>query len=130
MRPPRTLTRSVRIAFTIGVLMMDAVRGNPEDGSAFECKGAAPRQEVLDPLVGLVAAMGEQAMIGQADAQRAGYREQQTSPSSGAWRIKPHARSFRQQDECDHGQACQRAYDQCQDQKYLFFTLLQLAKAA
>ncbi len=34
--PPGAVVRSVRVAFVVGVLMMDAVGGDPEDGSAFE----------------------------------------------------------------------------------------------
>ena len=48
--------------------MMDAVGGDPEDGSALKGEAAAHGDEVLDPLGGLVAAMGEQAMVGHADA--------------------------------------------------------------
>jgi hypothetical protein len=48
--------------------MVDAMGGYPEDGSAFEGERAAHGDEVLDPLGGLVAAVGEQAMIGDADA--------------------------------------------------------------
>ena len=66
--PPRAVVRSVRVAFVVGVLMMDAVGGDPEDGSALECEGAAHGDEVLDPFAGLVAAVREQAMIGHADA--------------------------------------------------------------
>ena len=48
------------------------------------------------------------------------------SPRSTARRIKPHPRSFGQQDESDDRQTRQRAYNQSQDQKYLVLTLLQL----
>src|ERR1700679_1541333 len=33
--PPGAVLRCVRVAFLVGVLMMDAVRGYPEDGAAF-----------------------------------------------------------------------------------------------
>ena len=84
MRPPRALTRSVRIAFAIGVLVVDAVRGDPEDRSAFEREGAAPGQEVLDPLVGLIAAMCQEAVIGHADAEHAGNAIQDRRGKDGA----------------------------------------------
>ena len=48
--------------------MMDAVRGHPEDRPAFERERAADREEVLDPLVRLVATMGQQAVIRHTDA--------------------------------------------------------------
>ncbi len=66
--PPGAVVRSVRVAFVVGVLMMDAMGGYPEDGSALEGERAAHGDEVLDPLGGLVAAVREQAMIGDADA--------------------------------------------------------------
>ena len=53
--PPR-LAR-VRIAFEIRFLMMDAVRGDPEDRTAFERERAAPGQEVFDPFGRLVTAV-------------------------------------------------------------------------
>jgi hypothetical protein len=48
--------------------MVDAVGGDPEDGSALKREAAAHGDEVLDPLGGLVAAVREQAMVGHADA--------------------------------------------------------------
>jgi hypothetical protein len=66
--PPGAVLRSVRVAFLVGVLMMDAVGGNPEDWTAFEGKAAAHSDEVLDPPGGLIAAVGKQAMVGHADA--------------------------------------------------------------
>jgi len=66
--PPGAVVGGVRVAFVVGVLMVDAVGSDPEDGSAFEREAAAHGDEVLDPPGGLVAAMGEQAMIGHANA--------------------------------------------------------------
>ena len=48
--------------------MVDAVGGDPEDGSALEREAAAGGDEVFEPLRHLVSAMGEQAVIGHADA--------------------------------------------------------------
>ena len=50
-------------------------------------------------------------------------RRRHGAPPTGYSRIPS---SFRQQDECDDRQACQRAYHQRQNQKYLILTLLQL----
>ena len=72
VRPPRALTRRVRIAFAVGVLMMDAVRRHPEDRAAFERQRRAPRQDVLDRPVGLVAAVRQQPVVAHADAEHAG----------------------------------------------------------
>ena len=72
VRPPRAFARRVRIAFAIRVLVMDAMRRDPEDRPAFERQRAAPREDVLDPLVGLVAPVGQQPVIAHADAEHAG----------------------------------------------------------
>ena len=47
---------------------MDAVSGDPEDGSAFKREAAASGDEVFEPLGDAVAAVREQAMVGHADA--------------------------------------------------------------
>ena len=57
--PPSAVVRCVWIACLVGVLMMDAVGGNPEDGSAFESEAAAGGDEILEPPWRLIAAMGE-----------------------------------------------------------------------
>src|ERR1700721_4161184 len=66
--PPGTVARSMRVTFVIGVLMMNAVRGDPEDWSALQGEATAHGDEVLDPPRSTVAAVGEQAVIGHADA--------------------------------------------------------------
>jgi hypothetical protein len=66
--PPGAIVRGMGIAFVVGVLMVDAMGGYPEDGTAFKGETAAHGNEVLDPLGGSVAAVGEQAMVGHADA--------------------------------------------------------------
>jgi len=48
--------------------MMNAVGGDPEDGSALKREAAAHGDKVLDPLGRFVAAVGKQAMVGHADA--------------------------------------------------------------
>ncbi len=72
VRPERALARAVRVAFMVGVLMVDAVRCHPEDRATLEGECAADRQEVLHPLRGLVAAVGQQAVIRHADPEAAG----------------------------------------------------------
>src|ERR1700733_10115550 len=66
--PPGTVVRSVRVAFVIRVLMMNAVRGDPEDRPAFEGEATAHGDEVLDPPRSTVAAVCKQAVIGHADS--------------------------------------------------------------
>ena len=68
VRPPGAVARGVRVAFVVGVLMVDAVGGDPEDGSAFKRHGSAGGDEVFEPAGNAVAAMGEQAVVGHADA--------------------------------------------------------------
>ncbi len=63
VRPPGAVLRGVGVAFLVGVLMMDAVGGDPEDRSAFEGERAAGGEEVLEPCGHAVAAVGEQAVI-------------------------------------------------------------------
>jgi hypothetical protein len=48
--------------------MMDAMGGYPEDRAALKGEASAGADEVLDPLGSPVAAVGEQAMVGHADA--------------------------------------------------------------
>ena len=48
--------------------MMDAVGGDPEDGTAFEGHGAAGGDKVFEPAGDAVSAMREQAMVCHADA--------------------------------------------------------------
>ena len=68
MGPESSFAGRVRVAFLVGVLVMLAVGSDPEDGSSLEREAAAGGDEVFDPLWGLVAAMGKQAMVGHADA--------------------------------------------------------------
>ena len=67
--PEGAVYRGVRVAFLVGVLVMDAVGGDPKDGSALKRHGAAGGDEVLDPLGGAEAAMRQQAMVSDADAE-------------------------------------------------------------
>ena len=62
----------MRIAFAVRVLVVNAMRRHPEDRAALERQRCAPRQDVLEPFVGLVAAVGQQPVIAHADAQHAG----------------------------------------------------------
>src|SRR5580704_14165580 len=65
--PPAAIAGRVRVAFLIAQLMMDAMGRNPEDRSAFQRKRCADGHQVLEPLGGLIAAVGEQAVIAHAD---------------------------------------------------------------
>ena len=52
----------------VGVLMMDAMDGDPEDRAALERERREDGEEILDPLGGLEAAVREQAVIADADS--------------------------------------------------------------
>ena len=70
--PPRAFARRVRIALPIRVLVVDSMGRDPENWTAFERQRSAPREEVLHWLIGLVSAMGQQAVIPHANAEHAG----------------------------------------------------------
>lgn len=59
------------IALAIAVLMMFAMEGNPGDRRTFACQGAEPGEQPANWAEGLETAMGEQAMIPQANPQAA-----------------------------------------------------------
>jgi len=60
------------IALFVGVLVMNAVSGDPRDGSAFERERAAKGEEIFHPDGSLVPAVGEQAVVAHADTETAG----------------------------------------------------------
>ena len=66
--PPGTVVRCMWVAFLVGVLMVNAVSGYPEDRATFERETAAHGDEVFDPLGNFITAMGQQAVIRHADA--------------------------------------------------------------
>src|SRR5580658_1322427 len=57
----------MRISRPVGVMMMHAMGGNPDQGSAFQAQCGAYRQQMLHPPRYLVAAVGEQTMVTHAD---------------------------------------------------------------
>src|SRR5258708_29897289 len=67
----------MRITFNVSVLVMYAMHRDPEERSAFQRQRGENREKVLNPFVGLVSAMGEQAVISHADAEAAGYPPEQ-----------------------------------------------------
>src|SRR5580698_7102975 len=66
--PPATLSRCMWVASFVGELVMDTMRGYPEDRSAFKRKRATYRQKIFDPLGGLEAAMRQQPVVAHADS--------------------------------------------------------------
>src|SRR5271154_3101670 len=69
----------MRIAVVVRKLMMDTVRGHPENRPAFERQRRAPGKKVFHPLRSLLPAMRQQAMIGHTDAEAAGNPPQENS---------------------------------------------------
>jgi hypothetical protein len=70
--PEAAVVGRVRVACLVGVLVMHAVDGYPEDGAALHGEGGADGEEVLHPLGSFVSAVGEQAVVSHADAESAG----------------------------------------------------------
>jgi hypothetical protein len=68
VRPPFAVAGRMRVAVEIRVLMVNPVRGHPEDRPAFHGQCSADGKEVLEPLRNDVGAMGVQAMVTHADA--------------------------------------------------------------
>ena len=83
VRPEAAITRRVRIAFLIRILVMDSMCCDPEDRPAFECQSGADRQSVFHPFRRLVASVREQSMIAHADAQTNGNPPQQNCEREG-----------------------------------------------
>ncbi len=93
------------VPLLIGVLVVDAMRRDPENRPSLEREGAADGQEVLEWLRGLVTAVCVQPVIPQADAEtdskpvehqrhdQIGPREEKQGGNGGAM-------------ECDHGAGC------------------------
>src|SRR3954447_16570771 len=96
----------MRIAFLVGVLVVDTMRRNPEERTAFERERGAEGKEVLDGLVRLVAAMSQQAVIAHADAEAAGdvpedCRQSQRLPG--------------EKEECSHSTDVEGHHEGCGD---------------
>ena len=77
------VARRMRIAFFIAVGVMLAMVGNPNDGGTFAGEAAEERDEPFDRPVGLKTAVGEQAMIAQANADAAGEPVQTEEQADG-----------------------------------------------
>jgi hypothetical protein len=77
VRPPTAIVRRVRIARQIGFLVVDAMRGHPENRAAFEGQRAADRKQVLQGQRHLVRAVGMQPVVAHADAQPRGEPQQE-----------------------------------------------------
>src|ERR1051325_5460389 len=70
--PPAAVARRVRVALAIRVRMMDAVRRDPLNRSAFDRQRTANNQKVFDQFWDFVTSMRNQSMKSHPDAQAAG----------------------------------------------------------
>src|SRR5258708_36875693 len=77
VRPPLAVAGGVRIAVLVGKLMMNAMRGHPENRSALEGESGAPGQKIFHPLRRLVSAMRQQTVIAHANAEASGNPPQE-----------------------------------------------------
>src|ERR1700733_14430968 len=66
--PPSAIVRRVRIAFVVAELMMNTMRGYPEDGAALKRECGAGGHRVFQPLRHFVSAVRQQAVIAHANA--------------------------------------------------------------
>lgn len=62
VRPPAAIARRVRIAVSIRMRMMNAMCGDPLNGSAFERQRSTDNQKIFDWLWHAVSAMSEESM--------------------------------------------------------------------
>src|SRR5262245_3631879 len=77
VRPEAAVAGRMRVTFHVSILVVDAVRRDPEKRSAFQRQCGADRQKIFNPLVRLESAVREQSVITHADAQAAGNPPQQ-----------------------------------------------------
>src|SRR5579863_9122390 len=71
VRPPFSVHWRVRIAVLVRIFVVDAVSGDPEDGTALEGEARKNGKSVFNPARSFVAAVSEQAVVTHADAQAA-----------------------------------------------------------
>lgn len=105
MSPPGSVVGSVRVAFLIGELMVDAMGGYPEDGPALKGEATADADEVLDQLGGLEAAVREETVIRHADTNIDG-KEVHDEESSKIGPGEEEERSDGADVKESHGNAC------------------------
>ena len=84
MGPPGAIAGGVRVAGLVRLLMVQPVRGDPEDRPAFQRQGAANGKEVLQKPRYLIRAMGVQAMVTHADAEADGHPVQKNGHGEDA----------------------------------------------
>ena len=81
--PPSAVVRRVRIALLIAEAMVLAVHGDPGDGRTFSGQGSQQTEQAADPRKRLKTAVGQEAMVAQANPQAA------SDPGKNAKRHRP-----------------------------------------
>src|ERR1700719_5223321 len=71
----------MRVAFFVGILVMDAMRSHPSDWATLERHGPANRHKIFHPSRRLVSAMGKQPVVAHADSHTARQPPQESSDS-------------------------------------------------
>ena len=105
MGPETAVPRRVWVALFVGVLVVHAMDSDEEDRAAFQGERATDGEEVLHPLVGLVAAMGQEAVVSHSDAEASGDppkedRNEERFPG------EEEERSYRSNMKGDHKEGC------------------------
>src|SRR5258707_12289129 len=72
VRPPLAIEWGMRVTVLVRKLVMNAMRRNPENRSAFESESRTPGKKLFHPLGRLVSAMRQQPVIAHADAKAPG----------------------------------------------------------
>ena len=72
MAPPSAVVRRVRIALLIAEAMVLAMHRDPGDRRTFSGQRSQQTEQAADPGIGLKTAVGQEAMVAQANPQAAG----------------------------------------------------------
>src|SRR5947209_2630561 len=75
VRPPGSVARAVRVGGNVRVRVMNPVGRDPLDRPALQRQRGADRENILDPLRRLVAAVRQQPVVAHADAEASGHPE-------------------------------------------------------
>ena len=91
MAPPTAVVRRVRVALLIAETMVLAMHRDPGDGGTFSGQGSQQTEQAADPSERLKTAMGQKAVVAQADTQAAAdpgknAKRQQADPRETEWR--------------------------------------------
>src|SRR5262249_39540896 len=95
----------MRVQLLVGVLMMDAMRSDPEKRSAFERQRGAEGEEIFHPLVGFVSAVSQQPVVRHADSEATRNPQQYDRQEQGL-PAEHEQGSYGADVECQHEKKC------------------------